>query len=81
ESGRWQMITATCDGRVGRLYHNGALIGERAIRLADDESVIHVAPADPWDNRYRYDGELARFTVWDQALTEEAIQTLLGEAP
>ncbi|MGD1916782.1 MAG: glycoside hydrolase family 38 C-terminal domain-containing protein [Phycisphaerales bacterium] len=81
ESGRWQMITATYDGQIGRLYRNGELIGERAIRLADDASVIHISPADPWDYRYRYDGELARFTIWEEALTEQAIQTLLGEAP
>lgn len=81
DAGRWQMITATYDGQVGRLYKDGKLIGERAVRLADDASIVRIAPADPWDNRYRYDGELAGFTIWDQALTEQAIGTLLKDAP
>lgn len=81
DTGRWQMITATYDGEVGRIYKDGVLIGERAVRLADDESKILIAPVDPWDRRYRYQGDLAHLSIWDQALTEQAIQTLLDHRP
>ncbi|MEQ9095666.1 MAG: glycoside hydrolase family 38 C-terminal domain-containing protein [Phycisphaerales bacterium] len=81
DTGRWQMITATYDGEVGRLYKDGKLIGERAVRLADDESKVLIAPVDPWDGRYRYEGDLANLTIWDQALTEHAINTLMSQPP
>lgn len=81
DNGRWQMITATYDGKVGRLYKDGRLVGERAVRLADDASKVLIAPVDPWDGRYRYEGDLAGLTIWDQALSERAIGTLLEDAP
>lgn len=79
--GRWQMITATYDGRVGKLYQDGKLIGQRTVRLSDDANVIHIAPLDPWDRRYQFEGDLANLTIWDQTLTEKAIGTLLENAP
>lgn len=79
--GRWQMVTATYDGREGRLYKDGKLVGQRTVRLSDDANVIHIAPLDPWDRRYQFQGDLANLTIWDQALTESAIGTLLGNVP
>lgn len=79
--GRWQMVTATYDGREGRLYKDGTLVGQRTVRLSDDANVIHIAPLDPWDRRYQFQGDLANLTIWDQALTEKAINTLLDNTP
>ena len=79
--GRWQMVTATYDGREGKLYKDGKLVGQRTVRLSDDANVIHIAPLDPWDRRYQFQGDLANLTIWDQALTESAIGTLLGNVP
>lgn len=81
DTGRWQMITATYDGRVGKLYKDGKLIGQRTVRLSDDANLIHIAPLDPWDRRYQFAGDLAGLTIWDQALTEKAIGTLHRNAP
>ncbi len=78
---RWQMITCTYDGSSLKVYKDGKLIGDRAVRLADDRNVINIAPLDPWDRRYRFEGELAGLTIWDAALTQEAIQTLEERAP
>jgi alpha-mannosidase len=79
--GRWQMITATYDGREGKLYKDGTLVGQRTIRLSDDANAIQIAPLDPWDRRYQFQGDLANLTIWDQALTEKAINTLLDNTP
>ncbi len=79
--GRWQMVTATYDGREGRLYKDGKPVGQRTVRLSDDANVIHIAPLDPWDRRYQFKGDLTNLTIWDQALTEKALGTLLGNAP
>ncbi|UYV12915.1 MAG: chitobiase/beta-hexosaminidase C-terminal domain-containing protein [Phycisphaera sp.] len=81
DTGRWQMITATYDGRVGKLYKDGKLIGQRTVRLSDDANLIQIAPLDPWDRRYQFGGDLAGLTIWDQALTEQAIDTLLDSSP
>lgn len=81
DTGRWQMVTATYDGRVGKLYKDGELIGQRTVRLSDDANLIQIAPLDPWDRRYQFEGDLAGLTIWDQALTEQAIGTLHRNAP
>jgi alpha-mannosidase len=78
ELGKWQMITATYDGRVVRLYKEGEKIGEREVQLADDENVVNIAPIDPWDHKRQFAGEIKDFTIWGEALGEEAIASLKG---
>ncbi|MBK7644519.1 MAG: chitobiase/beta-hexosaminidase C-terminal domain-containing protein [Planctomycetes bacterium] len=77
ELGRWQMISATYDGTRLRLYRDGKLLGERDISLVDDSSVVNFAPPDPWDQRHRFEGELHGFTIWGEALGEDALRSLL----
>ncbi|USN97945.1 MAG: chitobiase/beta-hexosaminidase C-terminal domain-containing protein [Phycisphaeraceae bacterium] len=79
--GRWQMITTTFDGSVARVYKDGELIGERAVRLADDDNVVNIAPVDPWDRRYHFGGDLAGLTIWNSALPAPAIKTLVASSP
>ena len=77
----WQMLTATYDGKVVRVYQNGKKIGEGAVQLADDENVIQILPKDPWEHKLQFEGDLRQFTVWGTALTDEAIKTLLSGTP
>ena len=79
--GRWQMLSATYDGTRLRLYRDGKLLGERDIALVDDENAVHFAPPDPWDHTRRFGGELGGFTIWSEALGEEALRSLLAKAP
>lgn len=79
--GRWQMITAVYDGAMLRLYRDGKQIGARPIRLSDDEGVVQIAPIDPWDHRYQFDGDLAGLTIWNTPLNELAIEALLANGP
>ncbi|MBK7405082.1 MAG: chitobiase/beta-hexosaminidase C-terminal domain-containing protein [Phycisphaerales bacterium] len=79
--GRWQMITATFDGANVKLYKDGKPIGQGAVRLADDKNVVNIAPLDPWDKRYRFEGQLAGLTIWNTALPEPAVKALTASGP
>jgi alpha-mannosidase len=74
--GPWQMLTATYDGHVVRLYKDGKQVGEHETLLADDQNVVNIAPIDPWEKERRFSGEIRDFTIWDQALGADAIATL-----
>ncbi len=79
--GRWQMLSATYDGAKLRLYRDGRQLAEREISLIDDESVVNFAPPDPWDHTRRFEGELRGFTIWGEALGEDALRSLYSGAP
>jgi hypothetical protein len=77
----WQMLTATYDGTTLLVFKDGVRVGERAIALSDDENQINIAPLDPWEHRRQFDGEIRDFTIWNAALSEDAIRTLLDAKP
>ncbi len=72
----WQMLSVSYDGTTIRIYKDGAKIGEQAMTLADDEPTIAIMPADPWEKRIKFDGELKGFTIWDACLTEESLKAI-----
>jgi alpha-mannosidase len=76
ELNRWQMLTATYDGKVLRVYKDGQKIGEREVALMDDEPVVTIAPKDPWEQKRTFDGEIRELTIWNTALPEEALGAL-----
>lgn len=78
---RWQMLTADYDGAKLRLYKDAKFIGDAELSLSQDESVVRIAPLDPWDKELRFKGEVARLTIWKEALSAEAITLLLKNAP
>jgi alpha-mannosidase len=73
---RWQMLTATYDGRTLRLYEDGALLSAREVSFADDEPVIYLAPPDPWEHKRQFEGEIRELTIWNVALDDAAIRSL-----
>jgi alpha-mannosidase len=80
--GPWQMLTATYDGQTLRLYKNARRIATRSVELADDDdSVVHIAPLDPWDQKRRFAGEIRNFTIWNTALPPEAMKVLQDSGP
>jgi len=81
ELGRWQMLTASFDGKLLRLYKDGKQLGQREVQFADDESSVAIAPLDPWESKRRFDGSIRAFAIWREALGDDAIRSLLGEAP
>jgi alpha-mannosidase len=78
---RWQMLSAVFDGKTVRLYKNGEPVGEESPSLADDESVVEIAPLDPWDHTRRFDGEIRDFTIWKSALPAAAMDKLMESMP
>ena len=78
---RWQMLTATYDGEKVRLYKDGAKVAERAVVLADDEGIINIAPIDPWEHERQFKGDIRALTIWNSALSEEALSGLLKNSP
>ncbi len=78
---RWQMLTATYDGATVRIYKNAQPIGEGTSTLSKDESIVRIAPVDPWDNERRFKGDVGQLTIWKEALSAEALTLLLKNAP
>ncbi len=79
--GRWQMLTATYDGTTLRVYKDARKIGEVALVFAPDESVVRIAPVDPWDKERRFQGKVSRLSIWKEALAPDALALLLKNAP
>ena len=80
--GRWQMLTATYDGILLRLYADGKLINWLEIALEEDDAIVRLAPIDPWDKERRFKGEIRGFAVWDHVLSSEALKLIqTGEMP
>jgi alpha-mannosidase len=74
--GRWQMLTVTSDGTTLRFYKDGQLLSEGGAGLSDDQSVVNIAPMDPWDHRRQFEGEVRDLTIWNIAMNQEALQSL-----
>ena len=79
--GQWQMLTATYDGHTLTLYKDAKKIGQGSVALGDDEPVVEIAPLDPWDQQYRFAGEIRQFAVWNSALTEPVLRQLYEAHP
>jgi len=74
--GAWQMVTATFDGKMVRLYKNGKEIVTQNAQLANAPGVVKVAPLDGWDNKRRFVGQVKNFTIWPAALDPASVATL-----
>lgn len=80
ELNAWQMLTATCDGKTLRLYKDGKKVAERGAELADDENVVWIAPKEPWESKYQFEGDLRGLAIWSEALSDDAIEALRASA-
>lgn len=78
--GKWQMLTASYDGMVMRIYKNGDLIAEQAVELEDDRSQVEVMPLDAWEKKRMFDGEVQNLTIWNEGLSETAIKRLMEQS-
>lgn len=73
---RWQMLTATYDGEIVRVFKDGEELVAREASLADAEPVATAGQVAPWPQKNRLTGKLAGFTVWNQALPADAVAVL-----
>ena len=44
----------------------------------NDENAVRIAPPDPWDHARKFEGQLGGFTIWSEALGEDALQSLFA---
>ena len=79
--GKWQMITATYDGKTLTLYKNGKAIKAADIALSDAAPVVKIAPPGPWPNGSRMNGKIAGFRLWNAALSPDAVADLMQSQP
>ena len=76
EVGKWQMLTATYDGKTVRLYKNGAEIGSGEAELEDDNAQVRLLPLDAWERERRFSGSVRDFSIWDVDLSTSAVKRL-----
>ncbi len=76
ETGRWQMLTATFDGGVLKLFQDGRELVSTEITLADAEPVAKLGPPPAWSYGHRVAGKVAGFTLWSRALPPASVAAL-----
>jgi len=80
EVGRWQMLTATYNGRTLTLYKDGASIGRKDVELSDDaSSFVNIGTPDPWEHERSFHGAIQSFTIRRGALTPAEVKELFAK--
>lgn len=78
--GRWQMLTATYDGRTVAVYKDGQPIMKKEVEFAaDSDPSVSIGPADPWDHQRRFEGSVRDFTIRRGALSSEEVRDLFDK--
>jgi hypothetical protein len=72
--GRWAHLATTYDGRVQRLYVNGALVAVRPLprTKVGEPGALHVGGSPVWGDRFK--GKIDEVRVYNRALTTEEIR-------
>jgi hypothetical protein len=72
--GRWSHLATTFDGRVQRLYVNGALVASRPQprKQTTESGALHIGGSPIWGDRFK--GKIDEVRVYNRALTAEEIR-------
>lgn len=80
--GKWQMLTATYDGKTVIVYKNGEPIKSAPASLSEASPEVHLAPRDTWGNKQHFfSGQVQGFSVWNAALAPGAVKALMTALP
>jgi alpha-mannosidase len=80
EVGRWQMLTATYDGKTLTLYKDGDPIGKKDVALStDSRDSVNIGTPDPWDHQRSFHGAVQDFTIRRGALTHEEVRQIYNK--
>jgi alpha-mannosidase len=79
--GKWQMLTATYDGKMLRVYKNAKLIKSGLVQFDKAVPVARLAPPGAWPDAKRFVGKLAGMEVWNRDLDERSVEGLMGKMP
>ena len=80
---KWCHVAATCDGRMARLYLDGALIGqsERSFGFNRSSANVYIG-SDPFVDCEYYNGDMDDLRIYNRALSADEVQALCcGTAP
>jgi uncharacterized protein (TIGR02145 family) len=82
EMGAWQLITATYDGFIMKLYKNGNLIGSHSPPpgAIDNCSGGTLNFGRYWDSNF-FNGKIDDIGIWNRALNQQEINSLFGLQP
>jgi alpha-mannosidase len=79
EVGRWQMFTATYNGKTLSLYKDGNPIAKRDVELSDDaEANVNIGTPDPWEHERSFHGEVQDFSIRRGAFTTAEVKQLFA---
>ncbi len=79
--GKWQMLTATFDGKTLRIYKNAKLVKSGDMDFDNTAPIARLAPLGPWEDAHRFAGKLAGFAIWNRELDPGSIERLMGQMP
>lgn len=81
--GQWQMLTATFDGSVVKLFKDGRALTAEKASFADAAPVAKIGAAGPWSYTHKLAGKIRDFSLWGQALSPASVAGLhrLGQRP
>ena len=79
EVGRWQMLTATYNGKTLALYKDGNPITRRDVELSNDtEANVNIGTPDPWEHERSFHGEVHDFSIRRGAFTTAEVKQLFA---
>ena len=81
EPQRWQMLTASYDGKMVILYKDGNQIATAERTLPADIAVAGLGIVDPWERGNKFEGEIRDFNIWTSALAPDAVKALQRTGP
>jgi hypothetical protein len=76
QANQWQHLAANYDGKMLRLFVNGAETTNAALPLGRAAMQVRVAPVPPWKDGEFFAGKVAELTVWDRPLAATEISEL-----
>ena len=79
--GKWQMVTLTFNNKTLTIYKNGQVIKIADISLEDADNMVHIGTRGPWDNGSPFAGKIARFAIWNRALSPTEVQAQSVDVP
>jgi alpha-mannosidase len=80
EAGRWQMLTATYDGKTITLYKDGDAIGDRDVELnAAPGAFVNIGTSASSERSGRFHGAVQAFSIRRGALTDQEVKQLFAD--
>jgi alpha-mannosidase len=78
--GRWQMLTASYDGKSMTVYKDGEIIKKQDVDLSTDpQSNINLGQPDPWEAKRQFHGDIQFLSVRRGAMNANQVKNLFDQ--